>query len=82
MRLIKTIEEYDKKEERKSGRPAADRDNFIKNIKKVYEEHIGPATLYEEGPFFQVVRLALEFVGLPSEYPTKSIRAAFKEPTE
>lgn len=79
--LIEKLEKFHRhkeKKKRKQGRPEADKDRFIRSIKWVYEEYIAPATLYEDGPFFQVVRLALEFVGLPSKYPTKSIRAAMK----
>lgn len=80
-KFIEKLEKFQRHEEkktRKQGRPEGDQDRFIRSIKWVYEEYIAPATLYEDGPFFQVVRLALKFVGLPYEYPTKSIRAAMK----
>lgn len=75
---LEKFHRHEEKDKRKQGRPEADKDRFIRSIKWVYEEYIGPATLYEDGSFFQVVRLLLSFVGLPSEYPTKSIRAALK----
>jgi len=84
-RFLEYLEEFqqdeEKKRRKKKGRPEADQDSFIKVMRKHYEDHIGPATLYEDGPFFQVVRLLLECVGIPSEYPTRAIRAALKEPT-
>lgn len=80
-RFIEKLENFHRSENKKikrKGRPRADNDDFIKFICALYERYLGPATLYEDGHFFQVIRLLLSFVGLPSEYPTKSIRAAIK----
>lgn len=75
-KFITVLERYHKAEKKKTGRREADNDHFVRKIRDIYSEHIGKPTLYEDGPFFAVVRAALEIFDLPSAYPAKAIREA------
>lgn len=58
------------------GHPRADSKGFVKTIYALFDRHLDAPTMYSDGPFYQVVRIALKSVGLPSKDPRKSVKAA------
>ena len=70
--------EKDLSRKRPVGRGGADERNFIRNIAEIYRRHIGKPTSYPYGPFYAVVSVAFEAVGLPSKDPIRGIRIALK----
>lgn len=78
MNFIKIIENYHKAEIKKNGRPKAENDHFIEKIAGIYDEHIEKPTLYEDGPFFAIVKTVRGIFGLPREYPKRAIWQALK----
>ncbi|HPC02991.1 MAG TPA: hypothetical protein PLE04_04395 [Syntrophales bacterium] len=77
-KFINFVEIYHNAENRKIGRKEADNDHFIRKIREIYIEFIGEPTEYENGPFFQVVQLTLEAVGLRFSDPSRAIRQALR----
>lgn len=59
-------------------RGRADAEGFVKNIARLFSKFLGEPTTYEGGPFFNVVIIALDAVGLPATDPSRAIRAAVK----
>lgn len=77
--LVKILNEVeDILEERKASpyRPKADADGFVQEIAEIFIEHLDRPTTYYDGPFAQVVRLALKTAGLRAKDPSRSIRKA------
>ncbi|MFH1124539.1 MAG: hypothetical protein ABIE47_06905 [Pseudomonadota bacterium] len=77
-KFIKTLKSYHEQTETKQvGRKKADSDNFIQHLAAIYIEHIGKKpTTYKNGPFYSVVQLVLEKFKLPSDDPSRAIKAA------
>lgn len=61
------------------GRPGADRHGFVRALANTYRRWIGRPTTYDDGPFVEVVRIALSAAGLPADDPSRAVRAALKE---
>jgi hypothetical protein len=77
--IDETIKRIEKQKPPKAGRPRADDINFVKQIADTYSDTIDNPTTYKDGPFAQVVRVALKHVGLPYKDPRRSIAKAVKE---
>ncbi|MBW2075848.1 MAG: hypothetical protein JRI58_14090 [Deltaproteobacteria bacterium] len=60
------------------GHPRADTQGLVREIKEMFEKHLGEASSYEYGPFSDVVRITLEILDLPSKDPSRPIRRAVK----
>ena len=56
------------------GREKADTVGLVKIIAMFYKRYIGTPTIYHNGGFVKAVELTLEYLGLPHEYPTRSIK--------
>lgn len=76
--FIELVESDQSLRKRSVGRPKADRLGFIKKVAEIYHKHIGKPSSYPYGPFYAVVSIALEAVGLPSENPIRGVKAALK----
>lgn len=61
------------------GRPKVDQHGFVKVLAYIYRRYIGRPSSYENGPFAEVVRIALAAVGLPADDPSRAIRAALND---
>ncbi len=61
------------------GRPRTDRHGFVKALTNTYRRWIGRPTTYDDGPFVEVVRIALSAAGLPANDPSRAVRAALRE---
>lgn len=70
------LEQQKKKFPIKRGRAGADEQGFVTAICFAYDEYIGEPTGYEEGPFFNIVTIALDIMGRPSMDPSRSIEKA------
>lgn len=77
-KFIKVMEKYHKEEDKKIGRKKADSDHFIRKIRDIYIEHIGKPSSYEDGAFFELVQVILNIFYLPSNDPSRAIKAALK----
>ena len=77
-KFIKLLEGYHQAEDKRIGRKQADSDHFIRKIRDCYIEHIGKPTAHREGPFYDVVKVVLEILGLSYEDPSRGIKAALK----
>jgi hypothetical protein len=65
---------------KKRGQQPADQDKLVSSIGEAFQRHLGERpTSYQEGPFVEVVRIALKAIGRDSEYPDRQIRAAIKQ---
>jgi hypothetical protein len=62
------------------GRPKAEDavGDFVTLIARCFDQHLKRPTAYNDGPFCSVVRIALQAVGLPSEYPSRHIKVALR----
>jgi len=61
------------------GRPSADPYNFVSTIASLFGKYLGKPTKYYNGPFYKVVQIALEVIGLPYEDPSRSINSALSK---
>ncbi|MDO8956991.1 MAG: hypothetical protein Q7W38_09140 [Deltaproteobacteria bacterium] len=79
-KFINILEEGQKFDEKPSGHPPADSNDLIKNIAKIYLKHFGKKpTTYKDGPFVEIVSIALEAVELPFEDPSRGIAKALRD---
>jgi hypothetical protein len=78
--LISVMEEAEQADDRKGGRDPADSDGIVREIARLYREHIHEPSSYAGGPFFALVVNVLEISGMPSNDPSRRIRAALKRP--
>jgi hypothetical protein len=78
-KLITSLEDAEAKDERKGGRDPADNDWVVKEIARLYREHIGTPSSYSNGPFFAHVENVLKILNLPHQDPSRRIRAALKD---
>lgn len=76
--FIKLLKSDSGMQKRSVGRPKADQIGFIKKIAEIYRQHVGRTSAYPYGPFYEVVSIALEAVGLPSKSPGRGIKEALK----
>lgn len=56
------------------GRPSID--GHIKALAMYYRKYIGEPTSYRDGPFYKIIQIILETVGLPADEPYAAIRRA------
>jgi hypothetical protein len=76
--VISVLSEPDALEAKRPGRPPADDDHFVKEVGRLYREHIGEPTSYFLGGFALLVQKLLEIMDLPYQDPSRQIRAALK----
>jgi hypothetical protein len=66
------------------GRPSADQLGFVYRIALGFNHHFKKPTTYKEGskpesqPFYEVVKICFEAVGIKTKDPTRSIKSAIK----
>jgi hypothetical protein len=73
-KFITTLESYQKVDEaqKRTGRPPADDDEFVRRVAEIYTEHIGRRpTTTKDGPFVSVIQAVLDV-----EYPERAIKEA------
>ncbi|MFU2209530.1 hypothetical protein [Solidesulfovibrio sp. C21] len=78
-RLNTFLEAREKSLPLSKGRPKTDQHGFVKVLAFLYRRYIGRPSSYENGPFAEVVRIALAAVGLPADDPSRAIRAALND---
>jgi hypothetical protein len=77
--LITKIDNQLKEAKRTRGRPESYSKGFVKAISEIYIKYFQEKpTTYDEGTFAEVVRHALEAVGLPSNDPSGLIKQILK----
>lgn len=78
MDLIEFLKKEKEALKQNKGRSKADSSKFVYRIAEEYSRIFEKPSFYEDGPFFSVVRIALEAVGLPSVDPSRTVRSALK----
>lgn len=77
IRKIKSIDDTNIK--RFKGRPTADSKGIVSEIVKAWEDCFEQTpSNYAEGPFYDVVKIVLEGLNLPFEFPQRKITQALK----
>jgi hypothetical protein len=82
---LKKLTKFIENLELPGGRPPTDRHGFVYRIALGFNHHFKKPTTYKEGknpesqPFYEVVKICFEAVGMKTKDPTRSIKAAIKQ---
>ncbi len=77
--VISLVEDQIKNWTKKGGRPTAGNDNFCFSVAELYVECFNKTpTTNQDGPFFVIIKLSLEILGLPNADPSRMVRQAVK----